>query len=43
MKTQAAIAYAAGKPLEVVALDPEGRKAGEVRVEIRASAYSAEH
>jgi S-(hydroxymethyl)glutathione dehydrogenase / alcohol dehydrogenase len=37
MKTKAAIAYAAGKPLEVVTLELEGPKAGEVLVEINAS------
>jgi S-(hydroxymethyl)glutathione dehydrogenase/alcohol dehydrogenase len=37
MKTKAAIAYAAGKPLEMVTLDLEGPRAGEVLVEIRAS------
>src|SRR5215467_10243173 len=37
MKTKAAIAYAAGKPLEVVTAELEGPKAGEVLVEIRAS------
>ncbi|MGE5144451.1 MAG: S-(hydroxymethyl)glutathione dehydrogenase/class III alcohol dehydrogenase [Acidobacteriota bacterium] len=37
MKTKAAIAYAAGKPLEVVTVDLGGPKAGEVLVEIRAS------
>src|SRR5580704_18129990 len=37
MKTKAAIAYAAGKPLEIVTLDLEGPRAGEVLVEIRAS------
>src|SRR5579863_5730543 len=37
MKTRAAIAYAAGKPLEIVTLDLEGPKAGEALVEIRAS------
>src|SRR6186713_179345 len=37
MKTKAAIAYAAGKPLEIVTLDLEGPKAGEVLVEIKAS------
>jgi S-(hydroxymethyl)glutathione dehydrogenase / alcohol dehydrogenase len=37
MKTRAAIAYAAGKPLEVVTLDLDGPKAGEVLVEIKAS------
>src|SRR5450631_2890861 len=37
MKTKAAIAYAAGKPLEIVTLDLAGPKAGEVVVEIRAS------
>jgi S-(hydroxymethyl)glutathione dehydrogenase/alcohol dehydrogenase len=37
MKTKAAIAWAAGKPLEVVTVDLEGPKAGEVLVEIKAS------
>jgi S-(hydroxymethyl)glutathione dehydrogenase / alcohol dehydrogenase len=37
MKTKAAIAHAAGKPLEIVTLDLEGPRAGEVLVEIRAS------
>ncbi|MGH8209806.1 MAG: S-(hydroxymethyl)glutathione dehydrogenase/class III alcohol dehydrogenase [Steroidobacteraceae bacterium] len=37
MKTKAAIAYAAGKPLEVVTVDLEGPKVGEVLVEIKAS------
>src|SRR5438477_757934 len=37
MKTKAAIAHAAGRPLEVVTVDLAGPKAGEVLVEIRAS------
>jgi S-(hydroxymethyl)glutathione dehydrogenase / alcohol dehydrogenase len=37
MKTKAAIAYAAGKPLEVVTVELGGPKAGEVLVEIHAS------
>src|ERR1700756_3749415 len=37
MKTKAAIAYAAGKPLEVVTVDLEGPKAGEVLVELKAT------
>src|SRR5690242_8646388 len=37
MKTKAAIAYAAGKPLEVVTLDLDGPKTGEVLVEIKAT------
>src|SRR6201987_5305011 len=37
MKTRAAVAYAAGKPLEVVTVDLQGPKAGEVLVEIKAS------
>src|SRR6201987_1268759 len=37
MKTKAAIAYAAGKPLEIVTLDLDGPKAGEVLVQIKAS------
>src|SRR6516165_4419595 len=37
MKTRAAVAYAAGKPLEVATVELGGPKAGEVLVEIRAS------
>ena len=37
MKTRAAIAFEAKKPLEVVEVDLEGPKAGEVLVEIKAS------
>jgi S-(hydroxymethyl)glutathione dehydrogenase/alcohol dehydrogenase len=37
MKTKAAIAYAAGKPLEIVTLDLDGPKAGEVLIQIKAS------
>jgi len=37
MKTRAAIAWAAGQPLEVVDVELDGPKAGEVLVEIRAS------
>jgi S-(hydroxymethyl)glutathione dehydrogenase / alcohol dehydrogenase len=37
MKTKAAIAYAAGKPLEVITLDLDGPKAGEVLIQIKAS------
>jgi S-(hydroxymethyl)glutathione dehydrogenase/alcohol dehydrogenase len=37
MKTKAAIAYAAGKPLEIVTADLEGPRAGEVLVEIKAT------
>src|SRR6202049_732428 len=37
MKTKAAIAHAAGRALEVVTVDLDGPKAGEVLVEIRAS------
>jgi S-(hydroxymethyl)glutathione dehydrogenase/alcohol dehydrogenase len=37
MKTRAAVAYAAGKPLVVETVDLEGPKAGEVLVEIKAS------
>jgi S-(hydroxymethyl)glutathione dehydrogenase/alcohol dehydrogenase len=37
MKAKAAIAYAAGKPLEVVTVDLAGPKDGEVLVEIKAS------
>ena len=38
MKTQAAVAFEAGKPLSVVEVDLEGPKAGEVLVEIKATA-----
>ena len=37
MKTRAAVAFEAGKPLEVVEVDLEGPKAGEVLVEIKAT------
>jgi len=37
MKTRAAVAFAAGKPLEIEAVDLEGPKAGEVLVEIKAT------
>jgi S-(hydroxymethyl)glutathione dehydrogenase/alcohol dehydrogenase len=37
MKTRAAVAFAAKKPLEIVELELDGPKAGEVLVEIKAS------
>src|SRR6201997_3928921 len=37
MKTKAAIAWAAGKPLEVVEVDLQGPKAGEVLIELKAT------
>jgi len=37
MKTRAAVAFAAGKPLEIVEVDLEGPRAGEVLIEIKAS------
>ena len=37
MKTRAAVAFGAGKPLEVVEVDLQGPKAGEVLVEIKAT------
>ena len=37
MKTRAAVALAKGKPLEVMDVDVEGPKAGEVLVEIKAT------
>ena len=37
MKTRAAVAFAAGKPLEVMTLDLDGPRDGEVLVEIKAS------
>jgi S-(hydroxymethyl)glutathione dehydrogenase / alcohol dehydrogenase len=37
MKTRAAVAVAAGKPLEIMEIDLEGPKAGEVLVELKAT------
>lgn len=37
MKTRAAVAFQAGKPLEVVEVDLEGPKAGEVLIELKAT------
>src|SRR5438067_7912112 len=37
MKTRAAIAHAAGKPLEIATVDLDGPKSGEVLVEIKAT------
>ncbi len=37
MKTRAAVAFEAGKPLEICEIDLEGPKAGEVLVEIKAT------
>ncbi len=37
MKTQAAVAFDAGKPLSVVTVDLDGPKAGEVLVELKAT------
>ncbi|WP_374331228.1 S-(hydroxymethyl)glutathione dehydrogenase/class III alcohol dehydrogenase [Aestuariivirga sp.] len=37
MKTRAAVAFQTGKPLEIVEVDLEGPKAGEVLVEIKAT------
>jgi S-(hydroxymethyl)glutathione dehydrogenase/alcohol dehydrogenase len=37
MKTRAAIAHAAGQPLEILTVDLDGPRAGEVLVEIKAS------
>ncbi len=37
MKSKAAVAFAAGKPLDIVEVDLEGPKAGEVLVEIKAT------
>ena len=37
MKTRAAVAFEAGKPLEIAELDLEGPRAGEVLVEIKAT------
>ncbi len=37
MRTRAAVAVAAGKPLEIMEVNLDGPKAGEVMVEIRAT------
>ena len=37
VKTRAAVAFEAGKPLEIVEVDLEGPKAGEVLVEMKAT------
>jgi S-(hydroxymethyl)glutathione dehydrogenase / alcohol dehydrogenase len=37
MKTKAAVALAARKPLEIITVDLDGPRAGEVLVEIKAS------
>src|SRR3982750_3283097 len=37
MKTRAAVAVAAGKPLEIMEVDLDGPKAGEVLIEIKAT------
>ncbi len=37
MKSRAAVAFQAGKPLEIVEVDLEGPRAGEVLVEIKAT------
>ena len=37
MKSRAAVAFAAGKPLEIVEVDLEGPRPGEVLVEIKAT------
>src|SRR5213078_173756 len=40
MKTRAAIAHAAGKPLEIVTVDLDGPKSGEVLVELKATGFA---
>ncbi|MFT5945427.1 MAG: S-(hydroxymethyl)glutathione dehydrogenase/alcohol dehydrogenase, partial [Yoonia sp.] len=37
MRTRAAVAVAAGKPLEIMEVNLEGPRAGEVLVEIKAT------
>ncbi|HAG73517.1 MAG TPA: S-(hydroxymethyl)glutathione dehydrogenase, partial [Gammaproteobacteria bacterium] len=37
MKTKAAVAFSAGKPLEIVDVDLEGPKSGEVLIELKAT------
>ncbi|MGY3651080.1 Zn-dependent alcohol dehydrogenase [Bradyrhizobium sp. LM4.3] len=39
MKTRAAVAFEAKKPLEIVEVDLEGPKVGEVLVEIKADGH----
>lgn len=43
MKMRAAIAFAAGKPLEAIGVDLEGPKAGEVLVELKATGVCRNH
>ena len=43
MKTRAAVAFAAGKPLEIVEVDLEGPRAGEVLVEMKATGISVSY
>jgi S-(hydroxymethyl)glutathione dehydrogenase / alcohol dehydrogenase len=37
MKTRAAVAFAAGKPLEIMEVDLEGPREGEVLIEVKAT------
>ena len=37
MKSRAAVAFASGEPLEIVEVDLEGPKAGEVLIEVKAT------
>src|SRR5689334_15111171 len=37
MKTRAAVAFAAGKPLQIVDVELEGPRAGEVLIEVKAT------
>ncbi len=37
MKTKAAVAFSAGKPLEIIEADLEGPKSGEVLIELKAT------
>lgn len=41
MQAKAAVAYTAGKPLEVTTVELEGPRAGEVLVEIKATGICA--
>ncbi|KAI6244299.1 S-formylglutathione hydrolase [Aphelenchoides fujianensis] len=43
MKTRAAVAFEAKKPLEIVEVDLEGPKAGEVMIEIKATGFGMTH
>ena len=43
MKTRAAVAFEAGKPLELVEIDLEGPQEGEVLIEVKATGICHTH